>query len=156
MVFRQHQPHRRNQQHDGEEVGDPVELLQQLHARNDKSRTQHHCAQNAPEQDAALLRLGDTEGLEEQKEDKQVIDGERLFKRVTRQELLPQLVMQAHVDVGGKGDGTRDPHGRRDIRTPRGDGLRGLVQQQDLDAQQHQQQHVEDDPVRNVRVGHRV
>ena len=62
----------------GEGVGDPGEVGEECEAPGDEEAAQQDRAGDSPEEDAGLVGGGDLEEAEEEKEDEEIVDGERL------------------------------------------------------------------------------
>jgi hypothetical protein len=71
-----------DEQDGGEDVGDPGEAGEQGDAAGDEEAAHEDGSGDSPEEDLGLAGAVDLEEAEEQKEDEEVVDGERLFEGV--------------------------------------------------------------------------
>ena len=98
-----------DEQDGGEEIADPLEPLEQAETGGDEGSAHKDCAGDSPEEDFGLMGGLDIEGAEEQKEDEEVVDGERLFDGVTGEVLGGGLGAEGEEEEEGEGEGGRDP-----------------------------------------------
>ena len=111
MVLRQHQADGRDEQQHREDVGNPLKAFEQRDAGDDKRGPHDDSAEDTPEQHPSLPHALHREGLEEEQEDEQVVDGERLFKRVAGDELRAEPMVEREIQVGREAKRAQQPHG---------------------------------------------
>ena len=120
-----------------------------------RSRTR---AGDSPEEDAGLVGGGDLEEAEEEKEDEEIVDGERLLYRVPGEILRGGGGAKRVMDEDGEGEGCGDPEGRGGEcgivwRAAQARLAAGVDQ---LDGKQEKEGEVEADPVGDGSVGHEL
>ena len=89
-------------QEGAEDVDDPVEVVNQRRADEDHRQTHDQRAHHAPEQHAMLKLRWDLEIGKDQKEDKEVIDGQRQLDEVAGEKLETPLRAEIAEDDAGK------------------------------------------------------
>jgi len=95
----------------GEGAGDPGEVGEECEASGDKNSAQEDGARDYPEEDAGLVGAVVLEEAEEEKEDEEIVDGERLLDRVPGEILRGGGGAERVMDEDGEGEGGGDPEG---------------------------------------------
>jgi hypothetical protein len=96
-----------------EDIDEPVEAREHRAAREDHDGAHDQRPQDAPEQHAVLVERRHLERREDDDEHEDVVDAQRLFDEVARQELGPELRPELppddRVEHEGEGDPDRAP-----------------------------------------------
>ena len=142
----------------GEEVGYCLEVGEEGETSGDEEAAQEDCARNSPEEDFGLMGGSDLEEAEEEKEDEEIVDGERLLDGVSGEVLHAGGGAKRVMDEGGEGEGGGDPE--------RGGGQSGAVGRageerlaagvEKLGGKEEQEGEVKADPVGGGRRGHEL
>ena len=90
--FRLHQANGSDKQDDSEDILDPREALQQTHTGGDEKRPHDDGASDPPEQHTMLLVTAQMQRTKHDEEDKKIVDAQRCFDQVAREELQRMLV----------------------------------------------------------------
>src|SRR5262249_21356276 len=69
-----------------EDVGHPMELVEQGFPSRDENGTHDQCAEDPPEEDTVLVPARNLKVVKNQKENEQVIDAQRQFEQITGNE----------------------------------------------------------------------
>src|SRR5690606_30056892 len=103
-----------------EQEQDRLELHHQRHADADQQRTQHHDADNAPEQHPMLQGAWHADEAEDRRDDEDIVHREALLDDVAGEKLQPGLAA-AHEP-----DPYAESHGDRDIAAVEDEAFLGL------------------------------
>jgi len=134
-----------NQKH-AERIRDPMELLDQLHARHNKCRAHDHCAQNSPEQNFVLILRRHPEITEHQEKDKKVIDAERKLYDISRHKLERRGMAAPEVEQHSKPAGQPNPNQAPCHRFPKPDGVGAPMKNPEIEGEHQRHQQVENNP----------
>src|SRR5215469_15505325 len=86
-----HQANSPDKNKNSEDVLNPLETSQQRSSNEDKNGAHDNGAKYAPEEHAPLLLDVQTEGAEHEQEDEEIVDAQREFDQVTREEFEAAL-----------------------------------------------------------------
>jgi hypothetical protein len=98
-----------DEQDGGEEVTDPLEAGEEAKAGGDEGAAHHDGAGYSPKEDLGLAAGLDVEDAKKDKEDEEIVDGERLFDGVAGKILGCTLAALCVEDEDGEGEGGCDP-----------------------------------------------
>ena len=89
-----------------------MEAGQELEAGGDEGSTHENGSGDSPEEDFGLVARLDLEELEEEKEEKEVVDGQRLFDSVASEIFDRRLAVECEEDEDAEGKRGGDPEDR--------------------------------------------
>lgn len=92
-----------------EDVVNPGEGFEQFYASGDEGAAHDDGSGDSPEEDLGLADVGDSEEAKEQKEDEEVIDGERFFDGVAGEVLHGAFGVEAWHENRSQGERGGDP-----------------------------------------------
>jgi hypothetical protein len=124
----------------------------------DEEAAQKDCAGDSPKEDFGLMGGSDLEEAEEEKEDEEIVDGERLLDGVSGEVLYAGGGAKRVMDEGDEGEGGGDPKGSGGeggvVRRAGEARLAACVEQ--LGGEEKEEGEVEADPVGDGRERHEL
>ena len=127
-------------------VGDPIEAVDQAHARHDEDTPHEERPENSPEQHLVLVLVGHLEIAEDNQKHEQVIDAERQFDYVTGHELQrlgPPVPEQLQHRERGR---QRDPDSRPGKRFAKADAVGAAIKNAQVEHEHRHHKQVEKNP----------
>ena len=129
-----------------EEVDEPGEGVEEGDARADKNAAQDEGADNAPEEDAALLRRFDAEVGKDEGEEEEVIDAEGVLDEVAGEEFDPFFGADLRGEPETEAEGEEDPDEGGENRLEEGRGALEAGKKDEVDNDEEGNGEIEADP----------
>src|SRR5690606_12388915 len=121
-------------------IQDPFEAVDQVGAHKDEHAPEYDCSDDAPEQYLMIIFLVDLEGFQDQKDDKNIVDRQCLFSKVSREVHRSRGGTALVVDVDQPSETGRDDlpeNGRLQGGSPRHFVCRTAIQAQVQNQEQY-------------------
>ena len=123
-----------------------MKMIEQAEAAGDEGSAENDGAEDSPEENARLAHRRDAKHAEEQKEDEQVVDGERLLQCIAGEELRSAGNFVIRNEDGGEGKRSDRPENGGVDRFTKGVGEGEM--EQVLQRHQHEDGGVKPNPAR--------
>src|SRR5690606_37620056 len=148
----QKHPPARKEQKAAENVDDPVAALDELHPHEDHHAAHDDRAEDAPEEDPVLIEPGHREGLEDQRDDEEVVHRQALLDQIAGEEVDSLLGPQRQKDEAVEDQRERDPEDRPQQRFARRDHVGLAVEDPEIEREEDHDQDEKTNP-ENRRFG---
>lgn len=148
-----HHPDGGVHQESAEDRHGEVEPLDRLDAQQDESQSHHECAEDAPKEHLVLICPRHPERLEDNGDDKQVVDAQRPLQHVRRSVLRARTPAELVGDEPEHGCGHRDPQQRLHTGFPCGKRFVFAIEHKQVQDEQDGNEATETHPVPGARVG---
>ena len=135
-----------NDQEYSKDVDDPVKLLNEGDAGEDECRAHQKRPHDPPEEDLVLVLRRHPEEGEDHQEDKEIVDTESLFDKITGQELHCWYRSAGIVDKGVEDEREGDPDRTPSQRFTHLDRVRFAMKDSQIEREQPQHDHREKNP----------
>src|SRR6266542_3278977 len=145
--------------HRAENIGDPVEAVEQGHTRRNEDATHDDRAEDAPQQRLALELLRNLEDAEDQQEEEKIVDAERLLDEIGGGELQGETAVRdcaarhllaVEVDQDAEAGGHSHPeHGPEQGRA-QAHGLSLALQEPQIQPEHENDENKEKDPEQQI------
>jgi len=129
-----------------ETVENPVEAKEKADTGKNEETAHHQRAENSPKQHAVLVFFGHSEVAEDYKEDEKIVDAEREFEYVTRDELDGDLTALPEENQSGKGCRQAEPHGASSERLARAHHAAAAMEDTEIQHQHAEREKIEENP----------